>query len=65
MIFATVIFDVGKNYEKGAFGVPNELETINGIWLEFERWTPPQWVIDEIERESKTPFGNEQGRMQS
>jgi hypothetical protein len=61
MIFATVIFDVGKNYEKGAFGIPNELETINGIWLEFERWTPPQWVIDEIERESKTPFGNEQG----
>ena len=53
VIASSVIFAVGKNYEKGAFGVPNELDIINGIWIEFEKWTVPQWVIDEIENESK------------
>lgn len=53
VIAASVIFDVGKNYEKGAFGVPNELDIVNGIWNEFEKWTVPQWVIDEIENENK------------
>jgi len=53
VIAASVIFDVGKNYEKGKFGVPNELDIVNGIWNEFENWTVPQWVINEIENESK------------
>ena len=56
-IFASVVFDVGKNYEKGAFGVPNELDVINGIWREFEAWEVPQWVINEIEKGNKA-MGN-------
>lgn len=52
VIFITVIFDIGKNYEKGAFGVPNELDEINGIWKEFELWEVPQWVIDEVENQN-------------
>lgn len=44
-----VLFDIGKNYEKGAFGIPNELEEINGIWKEFDTWETPQWVIKEVE----------------
>lgn len=44
----TVIFDVLKNYEKGAFGVPNELEEINGIWEEFFKWSIPEWVKNEV-----------------
>ena len=53
IITATVIFSVGKNYEKGKFGVPNELDIVNGIWREFESWIVPQWVKDEIEKESE------------
>ena len=60
VIAASVIFDVGKNYEKGAFGVPNELAAVNGIWAEFEKWTIPQWVIEEIENESKEVVKDEQ-----
>ena len=30
-----------KEYEKGAFGVPNELDEINEIWSEFKRWEVP------------------------
>ena len=52
VIFITVIFDIGKNYEKGAFGVPNELDEINGIWKEFELWEVPKWVIDEVENQN-------------
>jgi hypothetical protein len=48
-IAITVIFAVIKEYEKGAFGVPNELDEINQIWHEFEIWEVPQWVIDEVE----------------
>ncbi|NCB44340.1 MAG: hypothetical protein EOM59_17235 [Clostridia bacterium] len=48
-IAISVIFPVIKNYEKGAFGVPNELEEVNGIWREFEKWVVPQWVINEME----------------
>ena len=40
-IAITAIFDVIKNYEKGAFGVPNELDEINTIWLEFLAWPIP------------------------
>lgn len=36
-----------KEYEKGAFGVPNELDEINAIWNEFARWSIPDWVIAE------------------
>lgn len=48
MIMATSIFTVLREYEKGAFGVPNELEEINEIWREFESWKVPKWVADEI-----------------
>ena len=52
VIAFTVIFDIGKNYEKGAFGVPNELDEINGIWREFDEWIIPQWVADDVEKNS-------------
>ena len=38
-----------KNYEKGAFSVPNELDEINEIWQEFKDWTIPDWVMKDIE----------------
>lgn len=38
-----------KEYEKGAFGVPNELEELNGIWTEFKNWKIPEWIIKEVE----------------
>lgn len=44
------VFDVTKEYEKGAFGVPNDLDEINAIWAEFEAWTIPRWVIDETNK---------------
>lgn len=50
----SVLFDIGKNYEKGAYGVPNELEEINGIWDEFEKWEVPKWVIKEVEDSNKS-----------
>lgn len=52
VIALTVVFDIGKNYEKGAFGVPNELDEVNSIWKEFELWQIPQWVIEDIEKNS-------------
>ena len=52
-ISISVLFDIGKNYEKGAYGVPNELEEINGIWDEFEKWDVPEWVIKEVEDSNK------------
>lgn len=48
-IAMSVIFTVVKEYEKGAFGVPNELDEINQIWHEFEIWEIPEWVIKEVE----------------
>ena len=48
VIALSVIFDIGKNYEKGAFGVPNELEEINSIWEEFASWEIPSWVLKEV-----------------
>ena len=53
VIALSVIFDIGKNYEKGAFGVPNELEEINSIWEEFENWEIPTWVLKEVEDNEK------------
>lgn len=38
-----------KEYEKGAFGVPNELEELNNIWIEFKAWQIPNWIIKEVE----------------
>ena len=52
-IAITVIFTVIKEYEKGAFGVPNDLDEINQIWHEFENWEVPAWVIKEIEELNK------------
>ena len=49
-IAMSVIFDIGKNYEKGAFGVPDELDEINSIWLEFQKWDVPAWVINEVQK---------------
>ena len=48
-ILITVIFAAIKEYEKGAFGVPNDLDEINQIWHEFEIWDVPEWVKKEIE----------------
>ena len=45
----SVVFDICKNYEKGAFGVPNELEEVNGIWEEFNQWQVPEWVEKDVE----------------
>lgn len=42
------VLSVIKEYEKGAFGVPNDLEEINEIWREFARWVVPAWVIKEV-----------------
>jgi hypothetical protein len=50
VILITSIFTVIKEYEKGAFSVPNELDEINQIWHEFEKWEIPTWVITEVEK---------------
>ena len=49
IITMTSILSVIKEYEKGAFGVPNELEEINEVWREFSTWQVPTWVINEVE----------------
>lgn len=43
------ILNVIKDYEKGAFGVPNDLEEINEIWREFKLWEIPAWVKKEVD----------------
>lgn len=48
-IAISAIFAVVKEYEKGAFGVPNDLDEINQIWHEFELWEVPEWVQKEVE----------------
>lgn len=57
VIMISAIIDIGKNYEKGAFGVPNELDEINNIWKEFEAWEVPSWVIEEVEKNSQSQEG--------
>lgn len=47
------LLDVIKEYEKGAFGIPNDLEEINEIWLEFMAWTVPQSIIEEVDEMNK------------
>lgn len=54
-----VIFSVVKEYEKGAFGVPNELDEINQIWLEFKAWQVPEWIINEIKQLNEETGRNE------
>lgn len=55
------IFTVVREYEKGAFGVPNELDEINQIWHEFKTWEIPQWVIEKVARlNNDTEVTNEQ-----
>ncbi len=46
-----VVFDVTKNYEKGAFSVPNELDEVNNIWKEFQLWVVPEDIKKEVEQE--------------
>lgn len=52
-IMITSIFTVIKEYEKGAFGVPNDLDEINQIWYEFKSWEIPAWVIAEVDKLNK------------
>lgn len=49
----SAIFTVVKEYEKGAFGVPNDLDEINQIWHEFKIWEVPEWVVNEVEELNK------------
>lgn len=49
------VLGIVKNYEKGAFSVPNELSEINEIWQEFKTWPIPEWVIKEIEEANEEP----------
>jgi len=49
-ICVSSIFSVIKEYEKGAFGVPNDLDEINEIWTEFTNWEIPDWVLEEIKK---------------
>jgi hypothetical protein len=44
------IFSIIKEYEKGAFGVPNDLDEINEIWIEFTKWEIPDWVLEEVKK---------------
>lgn len=43
------VMSVVSEYEKGAFGIPNELDDVNEIWHEFENWEIPEWVLREVE----------------
>lgn len=48
IISMTVSLSMIKEYEKGAFSVPNELDEINEIWSEFEAWIVPEHVLKEV-----------------
>ena len=64
------IFTVVKEYEKGAFGVPNELDEINQIWHEFAQWEIPEWVSKEVEElnnediEEEANYGRNSGESE-
>lgn len=47
------LLSIIKEYEKGAFGVPNELDEINEIWAEFAAWQVPAWVENDVLRLNK------------
>lgn len=54
------ILGVVKEYERGAFSVPNILDDINEIWIEFKNWNIPDWVVKEMEEiENETKGGND------
>lgn len=59
-IAITSVFSVVKEYEKGAFGVPNELDEINQIWHEFATWEVPEWVINEVANYNKMEVTDEE-----
>lgn len=54
VIIISSIFDVTKEYEKGAFGIPNELDEVNEIWNEFYHWKIPDDIKKEVEDEQKS-----------
>lgn len=58
-IAITSIFSVVKEYEKGAFGVPNELDEINQIWHEFTLWAIPKWVEEDVTNYNETEATDE------
>ncbi len=64
-IAITVIPSISKNYEKGAFSVPNELDEVNNIWKEFEMWVVPEEIKKEVEKDylltSSEKIEDEQG----
>lgn len=63
VIVMTSILSIVKEYEKGKFGVPNELDIINEIWREFHLWEVPQWVkneMDELNEEENKEVKNEE-----
>jgi hypothetical protein len=64
-IAITSVFSVVKEYEKGAFGVPNELDEINQIWHEFATWEVPDWVKNEVVEHNKMEVDNEDERKQA
>lgn len=56
------ILTISKEYEKGAFGIPNELGEINEIWREFKSWSIPEQIIKEVEEMNIIEVDNEQKR---
>lgn len=61
------IFSIIKEYEKGAFGVPNDLDELNQIWNEFTTWEVPSWVKVEIDvlNEKEVYNGQESSNIDS
>lgn len=59
-IAITSVFSVVKEYEKGAFGVPNELDEINQIWHEFTTWDIPDWVKAEVTEHNESEVTDEE-----
>lgn len=61
------IFSIIKEYEKGAFGVPNDLDELNQIWNEFTTWEIPDWVKAEIDvlNEKEVYNGQESSNIDS
>lgn len=59
MMGITSVLSIIREYEKGAFGVPNDLDEINEIWNEFTTWEIPAWVKAEIAEENEKEVKNE------
>lgn len=56
------LLTISREYEKGAFGIPNELEEINEIWQEFKTWNVPEQIVKEVEEINILEVDNEQKR---